>query len=577
MAMSKSFRTAQESVLCGLCETESKLTYKCLDCKLFMCDKCSEKVHPKFKNANQHKIIGIKEVGQTESMEKICLDFSNIPCEAHSEQFCCLYCTTCEKVVCSKCIPKYHTGHSFTEIENFYTKMLEKVNNTIYKLETQDQDLQKDEKKIAEIKEHKRNYSSLLEGIEIHKEALIKEIECQAKYLSSSVNELINSTEDFVTCESKNISMKRQTFVESKTKLETIKDTSNASDFFSCVPSILEQLQISSIYSQPPLVKFIPTYKQFPRDMMGSLEHAPAKPQQLFRSIQLFTKRTFSTNFQCCHSIAICSNGSFFIVGSIPKEQFFSLENIQLTNNTLNVIYSNKFPVITDVGIMSNKILLADRTPTLKLINVSTKEVSASKYYAGSLLIIAFHVTDEQKVVLGARSPGDIFPVQGKRVVIIMDANGNKITEWEYNQHGERIFSAPRPSASLNNGNIFILDYLPSSDRSRILILCPLGNVLNTYFGHSDINDEENPFTPGGMTRTTSDNILLCDMDNHALHLLSSDGTPLAYFITSKIGIEYPYCITLGNHPTILYIGCTSHKDSTEKTKLFEVDFSQSY
>ncbi|VDH97205.1 Hypothetical predicted protein [Mytilus galloprovincialis] len=63
MALSKSMQKAQIPLPCELCEIETKIQWKCIDCILLLCDKCKNKVHSKFKKAKDHKIITIKEVG----------------------------------------------------------------------------------------------------------------------------------------------------------------------------------------------------------------------------------------------------------------------------------------------------------------------------------------------------------------------------------------------------------------------------------------------------------------------------------------------------------------------------------
>ncbi|XP_071153823.1 uncharacterized protein [Mytilus edulis] len=56
--------TSQEqcAMVCALCEVDPKVKWKCLDCKLLMCIKCKDRVHPKFKAANEHRVIDIKEL-----------------------------------------------------------------------------------------------------------------------------------------------------------------------------------------------------------------------------------------------------------------------------------------------------------------------------------------------------------------------------------------------------------------------------------------------------------------------------------------------------------------------------------
>jgi hypothetical protein len=83
--MAESVVKAQDFICCQLCETEQKIKWKCIECELLMCDKCNKKIHPKFKNAKDHRIIDIKDVGIQDEGRGDNLDFTNIKCKLHQE------------------------------------------------------------------------------------------------------------------------------------------------------------------------------------------------------------------------------------------------------------------------------------------------------------------------------------------------------------------------------------------------------------------------------------------------------------------------------------------------------------
>lgn len=62
MACSNSFLQGQVSIQCQLCERDPKINWKCLQCNLLMCSKCKDKIHPKFKSADEHEIVSLKEL-----------------------------------------------------------------------------------------------------------------------------------------------------------------------------------------------------------------------------------------------------------------------------------------------------------------------------------------------------------------------------------------------------------------------------------------------------------------------------------------------------------------------------------
>ena len=93
MASSHSIGKGQTALVCQLCENDPNIKWKCLDCELLMCQRCRDKVHPKFPLAQDHIIIDIKDIHQHQSEPK--LEFTQLKCGVHTGQKSCLYCNTC--------------------------------------------------------------------------------------------------------------------------------------------------------------------------------------------------------------------------------------------------------------------------------------------------------------------------------------------------------------------------------------------------------------------------------------------------------------------------------------------------
>ncbi|XP_052081420.1 uncharacterized protein LOC127719358 [Mytilus californianus] len=112
MAFASSIQKSQIPVGCQLCEGGNKIQWKCITCDLLMCDKCKDGVHLKI--AKDHKILNIIDIGKPDT-----IIFSDVKCDDHSQQACCLYCNTCNKFICPKCITKVHNGHELIEEEDY--------------------------------------------------------------------------------------------------------------------------------------------------------------------------------------------------------------------------------------------------------------------------------------------------------------------------------------------------------------------------------------------------------------------------------------------------------------------------
>ncbi|CAC5404521.1 unnamed protein product [Mytilus coruscus] len=116
---------------CNLCDTNNGI-YFCYECKSALCEPC-RKTHDKIPATKSHSITDLKRVDR--SM------FSSVSsCTTHKQEFS-LYCTTCNILICSKCVATKHKGHDFSEIEqvvgdfrNSIKKTIEEVKEKIEKL-----------------------------------------------------------------------------------------------------------------------------------------------------------------------------------------------------------------------------------------------------------------------------------------------------------------------------------------------------------------------------------------------------------------------------------------------------------
>ncbi|XP_071145453.1 uncharacterized protein [Mytilus edulis] len=111
MAFASSLQKGQIPVGCELCKGQSKIQFKCIECELLMCSECLDRVHLRI--AKDHQITDIKDIGKH-------VIFSEIKCENHKGQACCLFCQTCKTFICVKCVAKkVHNGHELIEEEDY--------------------------------------------------------------------------------------------------------------------------------------------------------------------------------------------------------------------------------------------------------------------------------------------------------------------------------------------------------------------------------------------------------------------------------------------------------------------------
>ncbi|CAG2186547.1 unnamed protein product [Mytilus edulis] len=61
MAAQSSENVAQSAFVCQLCD-QKKIEWKCEDCGIFLCSTCKEKIHPRLKSSDTHRIVSIEDI-----------------------------------------------------------------------------------------------------------------------------------------------------------------------------------------------------------------------------------------------------------------------------------------------------------------------------------------------------------------------------------------------------------------------------------------------------------------------------------------------------------------------------------
>ena len=156
MAFSSSIKRAQNPKLCDLCKTDIKIKWRCVECNKFICDRCKE-IHLNVQTNIQHQIIDIKSPFQ-DVQPKIITD--NIPCTEHRTKMTCLFCRTCDHLVCADCILSKHNKHNFEPVEKILSEKLDELKGAEARYS---QDLTLCQAKVEEFHISETKYESLFD------------------------------------------------------------------------------------------------------------------------------------------------------------------------------------------------------------------------------------------------------------------------------------------------------------------------------------------------------------------------------------------------------------------------------
>ena len=156
----------------------------------------------------------------------------------------------------------------------------------------------------------------------------------------------------------------------------------------------------------------------------------------------------------------------------------------------------------------SNTLLIVTFGPIVQ-IAMNCNEITNSVFNEDAICV---HVTKDNKTIVGVWN--------GKTndgAVKVMNEKGETKKIFRFDRSKNKLFECPRKITSTSNGNVFVLDRRSSNIRGRVVVINQDTEVLNIYRGCSDRS-----FTPRDIVTTPSDNVIIADRDNHALHILNN-------------------------------------------------------
>ncbi|CAC5373198.1 unnamed protein product [Mytilus coruscus] len=519
---------AQTISSCHLCQSSGNVKWQCVSCQLLLCNTCKSNVHPKFKLADTHFIIDIKDVGTSTEYSYKEIEYGK--CNLHVNQDTCLYCKDCSGLVCLKCVSETHQQHVLIDTDQIYTEKESQVSNLIelYKQKITSNSIVNKicQKKYEESKEKiiKRK-EDLITLLDEHSTKMLYQLEekCKNTDFGSKSEGLSKTLDVLLKCQQ---SRRADSLLET---LNTIQDTDLQQDLAACFPRF--------VMGRPLSRKII--------EMFGSFkEEKVVDPNE---EIELLLKSSHVTSLKMIKRIVEISDGKFYVIdeSSLCCIEFKKEEKI----HSKKIVDVKAF----DISLLkSNEILIAMQREGKIMILKSSLKMKLFPSFSG-LLSRAIHSTKDDKVIVGVREEGEIELSPGvdcKRQIIILDINGQEENVFEYDENGQRIVSMPMKIRTNADDDMFIIDRI-SKLEGRIVFLTKNGNVSWVY------NGEEyayNLFKPWDLVVTSRDNAIISDIANQAFHILTSNGQLLKRHRSIDIGLSLPFSLLI-NQEGDLFVG----------------------
>ncbi|XP_052079819.1 uncharacterized protein LOC127717982 [Mytilus californianus] len=570
MALSKSLQRGQVPMFCQMCEESSEIKWKCLLCNFLLCTKC-QTLHKKVKSTDQHTIIDIADIASHQQQTKDKLDFSNIPCGIHAGQNCCLFCQSCERVVCPLCITNIHDKHKMIELAKGYELTIKTVKTFNSEI---DQKIMQNMKVLSELGNCKSSENikydlevqnilsrgkDLKDEVEKRTNKLLKELHQRKEVLMKTVNDAENKSQKI----DKDLDFRKK-------NLSHALNSNNANQMFSIHSEEKTSRNQSIEYVKTTfkkLPKFVPGKQEVEDFYLGSLVENDDDQKQF----ELKVINHYKTVFPLVENLLCCGDASTWISHSINQK----LQQVKLTNESFHKIHTFKIDIYNMALLPSGDILLSTRESNLKILSYRTMKVESTQYSVNPLTTRGVHVTSDNKILVGAREDQTKpYHVSGPRQVIMMDMDGNKEKVYHIDTKGKPIFTLPYRITTDNDSNIYVIDILNDEGSGRIVALDKINGVRWIYIGNPDINQKQT-LKPKDLVATNSDNIIITNRHKHMIHILNTAGQCIHYLNTKdQLGIHFPNSVDIDNRGT-LYIGCNTYQGQPDEAKIYTVQVSE--
>ncbi|XP_052106031.1 uncharacterized protein LOC127738731 [Mytilus californianus] len=552
MAYSESIKKSQDILACGLCETDTKIKVKCMDCDLYMCQKCTDKVHAKFKNADLHDIVALKDIHSHTDDTDAESDFKPVKCKDHRKQMCCMYCLTCELLVCPMCIAKTHHLHQMEEIQQFCQKKIKIMKKLQILTNSKIEKFIKKSNLMGEIEKSK--------SFEIEQNILREEK--QAREVQSKCLRLLKEHKENTERQAELISRKELEILEDKKDIETVIQQienkyklQNTEEFLEAVRNVHAKLDSIGKSTSPKslnikIQQYIPNYK------------IQTDSKTIEMEIQFEIKAKYELDMSEVSSITSDEDGNIWITNERNeirklqvKERIKTIKSIKTDHGDSEIRCLKKDIFIASSVFRQICHLAAD--DAVKVI----KDLSPNKPYT-------LHVTDSE-IIVGM----DCSSVKNRTdipIIMRLGFDGNIIKVHTNREKQILTRDVVLCCTTTNEGAICYIDSTILGDyKGDVVFMSRDGIIQWKYIGNSFIHSTEHPFTPIEVLKTKSKNFIVSDMYQNSFHILTAQGSLLTILNLTLLGIEKPGLMTIDVNG-ILWIS------STEQTKelLRSVKFS---
>lgn len=548
---------AQNIILCQFCEISKEIAWKCFNCDLVLCQKCTKK-HSKFGGSEEHCIIELKEIGTPENVEIIRrFNLRNIRCTTHKEERCSLFCRDCKKPVCSFClIESKHKRHKIEKINWVYNNQLSNLKSIKERIKRDLPDISNSVLKCVATSD---KYFETKEKIIEREKEIKKEATEKAAYLIELLDELIIPSEVTFMKEKEKIQDKERTMQNTNTEIDAALQSYHATDVLATFDKVEKHLPLKVNPDNIPLEQhFAFIVPDLPSINFGSLRTCPV----------LKVLNTYETNVPCINKLKSLEDGTLVCIYEKSEEKHYlgyceeQGDKFIIKNEIFvpsEILFSYGDMTVTE----DDLILITPGYNGIRCINAHDEKLqwfSISNEPEGPCYMVknGIHYDSfDQTILFGFEEYVEIecleFPGWGG--VMILDKNGQHLKTLMYKDL-DPYFSDDRIMKLTKNTN------------GDVIIMCKTYLIIfDSNFKLKRTLTYKNFDCPNDIV--TTPNGLIVVSDTNSVDVLSMDGDLLAS-IGELEGIHHSTCVHIDKKGQLL-VGCIGQENENAKVHVVEI------
>ena len=419
-----------------------------------MCQTCRDSRHLKIKNAAEHKVIDIKDVGKPSDEPH----FSLLQCNLHSEQ-CCMFCEICEVLVCLDCMREFHGDHELVDIKEGYEIKRQELLRKLQEVRTGENDLKMkvvfiETKMVTTDDGFTKLQEELADNHEKLKKEICKRIDKHFGDLQVQVDQDRSLAKESFNNDLEEMEKFREKRDNMKKELEEMVYSNDATKFFENVENLSKSITpLEPKFEAIELPSFIPG--EINQDNDGKLwDGRGSNP---------------------VYSVKVKYQTGLAAVGGINKRIWLcygkSEQKVKVKEGNLKVLLTFDQKVYNMAFTSENELLLCTGSTILKINKDSKVEDTAFNtvpFFPGSI-----YITTNNKVMVGGRHNS-----QERAAVIVMDQMGVTLVVYEHDKNNQPLFRNPNSLTTTSDGHLFVVNFLSKGGKCQVIALQENGDVI---------------------------------------------------------------------------------------------------